>query len=161
MGGGQARDHRGLSAPPRKQSSEMQIPPREKIKDKVTRLWIAALAPMPTVVDLSPSSASPVVVTVERQRAPGNETLLGWGASPKKWRRKRNERTKQLCQTVTELSSKMFCQQDKYHSLLIDFFYNSINPALYCRGSLCGCGEYCIKGVCDTFMGADKLPTPQ
>lgn len=62
----------------------MQIPSREKIKDKVTRLWIAALAPMPTVVDLSPSSASPAVVTVERQRAPGNETLLGWGASPKK-----------------------------------------------------------------------------
>lgn len=150
-----------MSAPRRKQSSEMQIPPREKIKDKVTRLWIAALAPMPTVVDLSLSSASHAVVTVERQRAPGNETLLGWRASPKKWRRKKNERTKQLCKTVTELSSKMFCQQDKYHSSLIDFFYNFINPALYCRGSVCGCGEYCIKGACDTFMGADKLPTPQ
>lgn len=65
-----------------------KFPPRKKIKDKVTRLWIAALAPMPTVVDLSPCSASHAVVTVERQRAPGNETLLGWRASPKKMKMK-------------------------------------------------------------------------
>lgn len=66
----------------------MQIPPREKIKDKVTHLWIAALAPMPTVVDLSPSSASHAVVTGERQRAPGNETLLGRGGQSKKMKKK-------------------------------------------------------------------------
>lgn len=60
----------------------MQIHPGKKIKGKVTRLWIAALALMPTVVDLSPSSASYAVVTVERQHTLGNETLLGWRASP-------------------------------------------------------------------------------
>lgn len=62
----------------------MQIHPNEKIKGKVTRLWIAALALMPTVVDLSPSSASYAVVTVERQHTLCNETLLGWRASPEK-----------------------------------------------------------------------------
>lgn len=69
--------------------------------------------------------------------------------------------TKQLHQTMTELSSKMFCQQEKCHTLLIDFFHNFINPALYCRGSVCICGEYCIKTARDTFMGTDELRTLQ
>lgn len=85
MGGKKCeRPQKPVSSSTQTKSSEMQIHPGEKIKGKVTRLWIVALELMPTVVDLSPSSARYAVVSVERQHTLGNETLLGWRASPEK-----------------------------------------------------------------------------
>lgn len=83
----------------------MEIQPGEKIKDKVAHLCVAALEPVPTVVDLNPSSASYAVVPVQFQGALGNETLLGWRESSKK-----KKTPKHLHQTMNERSSKMFCQ---------------------------------------------------